>query len=87
MMYVNPHFCGTQLQDPNFLRQLIMSSIALSRLTAANLTAAGSVTTAGGQTLPVTTQAGGWSGCICLMWSNLLSWESLQLFGWLAEVP
>ena len=47
------------LQDPAFLRGLVLASIAPQRLTAADLAAAGMVTAADGQQLPVRAQPEG----------------------------
>jgi hypothetical protein len=52
-------YCSPVPQDPAFLREAVLGAIAPQRLTAADLAAAGAVTTAGGQQLPVTSQAAG----------------------------
>ncbi|EFN53471.1 hypothetical protein CHLNCDRAFT_136745 [Chlorella variabilis] len=48
-----------QLQDPTFLRQLVLAAIVPQRLTASDLVAAGTARAAGGQQLPVTSQLAG----------------------------
>ncbi|KAI7842164.1 hypothetical protein COHA_004187 [Chlorella ohadii] len=56
-------FSGTvtrdQLQDPTFLRGLVLASIVPQRLTTSDLASAGSVTATDGQQLPVKAQSGG----------------------------
>jgi hypothetical protein len=53
------HVLPLLLQDPAFLKGLVLASIALQRLTAADLAAAGMVTAADGQQLPVRSQPEG----------------------------
>ncbi|KAL4427126.1 hypothetical protein ABPG77_001130 [Micractinium sp. CCAP 211/92] len=48
-----------QLQDPNYLRGLIIASIVPARATLAQMVALGNVTVLDGQNLPVRTQSGG----------------------------
>ncbi|PRW59362.1 ubiquitin-conjugating enzyme E2 34-like [Chlorella sorokiniana] len=48
-----------QLQDPTFLRGLVLASIVPQRLTTSDLASAGSLTAADGQQLPVKAQSGG----------------------------
>lgn len=48
-----------QLQDPAFLRALLLASIVPRKLTAADLVTAGSLTAADGRQLAVQAQSGG----------------------------
>lgn len=51
------------LQDPAFLRGLVLASIVTRRLTTSDLASAGTVTAADGQQLPVKAQSGGKRFC------------------------
>ena len=52
------------MQDPEFLRGLLLASIVPQKLTAAQLAATGSVTAADGRQLAVTSQSGGTTCCL-----------------------